>query len=138
MFQIFFSRIYREKVTIIKMIHNYCEKYHSQNNGNLCPDCNNLLEYAFKRLDFCPYSERKPACNKCPIHCYKSDMRQKIRLVMRFSGPKMLFKHPLLALLHLYDRRKEPPVDFPKKSKIEENKKIGQMETCPNENQVES
>lgn len=63
---------------------------------------------------------------------------QKIRLVMRFSGPKMLFKHPLLALLHLYDRRKEPPVDFPKKSKIEENKKIGQMETCPNENQVES
>jgi hypothetical protein len=57
---------------------------------------------------------------------------------MRFSGPKMIFKHPLLALLHLYDRRKEPPVDFPKKSKIEENKKIGQMETCPNENQVES
>lgn len=108
MLRIIFSRLYREKVTIDKMIHIFCEKNHSRNT-QLCLDCRELLEYAHRRLDYCPFSEQKPACNKCNIHCYKNDMRERIRLVMRFSGPKMLFKHPLLALLHLYDRRKEPP-----------------------------
>jgi hypothetical protein len=30
-------------------------------------------------------------------------MRDRIRKVMRFSGPRMLFLHPTLALLHLLD-----------------------------------
>jgi hypothetical protein len=30
-------------------------------------------------------------------------MRQQVRLVMRYAGPRMLFAHPTLAVLHLVD-----------------------------------
>ncbi len=29
-------------------------------------------------------------------------MRQKMRQVMRYAGPRMLFYHPLIALRHLF------------------------------------
>ncbi len=103
-----FSRIHREKVTIQKMIEIYCTMNHSTN-GSLCIECSELLGYAHKRLEYCPYSNDKPACNKCPIHCYRRDMREKVKKVMRFSGPKMIFRHPFLAIMHLVDKRKEPP-----------------------------
>ena len=35
------------------------------------------------------------------------DMRNKIREVMRFSGPRMIFHHPILAIKHLVQTRKE-------------------------------
>jgi hypothetical protein len=31
-------------------------------------------------------------------------MRQEITRVMRFSGPRMLFSHPRLAIAHLFNR----------------------------------
>lgn len=111
-----FNRIYREKITIEKMIHLYCSKNHNSE-SSLCIECQNLLEYALKRIDHCPYSIDKPVCNKCPIHCYRKDMREKVRLVMRYSGPRMLRYHPLLAILHIIDKFKEPP-------KLETKKKV--------------
>ncbi len=78
-------------------------------NGYLCSECSELLVYAHKRLEYCPFSNDKPACNKCPVHCYRRDMREKVKKVMRFSGPKMLYRHPFLAVMHLLDKRKEPP-----------------------------
>jgi hypothetical protein len=33
-------------------------------------------------------------------------MRERIIEVMRFSGPKMMFHHPLLACAHLLDERR--------------------------------
>ena len=47
--------------------------------GEPCPDCSELLDYATSRLDKCPLQEDKPTCAKCPIHCYKPFMREKIR-----------------------------------------------------------
>ena len=35
------------------------------------------------------------------VHCYQTEMREKIRQVMRFSGPRMLLYHPALALWHV-------------------------------------
>lgn len=55
------------------------------------------------RLDRCIYSPNKPTCVNCPTHCYKPDMREQIRVVMRYAGPRMLAKHPMLAILHLID-----------------------------------
>lgn len=95
------SRIETEKKAVKIMIGIYCRKKH--NSKNLCPDCTGLLAYSWKRLNSCPYKEKKSNCSHCPIHCYKPDMRQKIREVMRFSGPRMLWKHPLLILLHHLD-----------------------------------
>ena len=74
-----------------------------------------LLLYASKRIEACPYrrnNEKKPFCNVCPIHCYKSDMREKIKKVMRYAGPRLLFKHPVLSLKHLFKTiyaKKHPP-----------------------------
>ena len=31
-------------------------------------------------------------------------MRDKIREVMRFSGPRMILYHPIEAIIHMFDR----------------------------------
>ena len=78
----------------------------------LCAECQELLQYALERLDNCPFQEHKTTCENCPVHCYRPEMRERIRAVMRYAGPRMLFRHPLLALLHLWDRaRGAPPFD---------------------------
>ena len=70
----------------------------------LCGDCRELLEYSLARLEHCKFGNAKTKCHKCPVHCYRPDMREKIRTVMRFSGPRMLLYHPLEALRYLFSR----------------------------------
>lgn len=94
------NRIEQEKVTIEKMIALYCAHKHNSQD-KLCSDCQDLLEYAWKRLDLCKHGENKPTCGKCPIHCYKPDARLKVKKVMRYTGPRMVLYHPLEALKHL-------------------------------------
>jgi hypothetical protein len=53
-------------------------------------------------------SRRKRRCARA-AHCYRPEMRQRVREVMRFAGPKMLLRHPLLAVRHLLDERRKPP-----------------------------
>lgn len=96
------KRINLEQLTIGKMIGIYCTGNHNTPKGILCNECKNLHEYAFQRLSFCPFQKEKPVCSECTVHCYKPDMRQKVKEVMRYSGPKMIFKHPYLAIMHLY------------------------------------
>ena len=69
----------------------------------LCPQCQALLDYAHQRLERCRFGEDKPSCTLCPVHCYKPAMRQQIRQVMRYSGPRMLLHNPVLAIRHLWD-----------------------------------
>ena len=95
----------REKQIVAEMIRLYCRKKHGQN--ELCPECAQLLQYASERSDRCPFMETKTFCSNCRVHCYKAEMREKIRIVMRFSGPRMLFHHPVLALRHLIEDQKE-------------------------------
>ncbi len=96
--------LYFEKKTIITMISIYCESVHGQK--GLCDECRKLQEYAIQRLDRCIFGHRKPACKKCPVHCYSSKRREEIKTVMRISGPAMLYKHPVLAILHLVKENK--------------------------------
>ena len=58
--------------------------------------------YAQKRLDGCKFGDDKPACTKCKVHCYQSVMRERIRIVMRFSGPFMPLVHPIETARALY------------------------------------
>ena len=96
------ARIAREKRTIRAMMGIYCRAHHGRR-GALCDECQRLLEYAFRRLACCPFGAKKPACAKCPIHCYKPERRTQVQSVMRFAGPRMPWRHPVLALLHLWD-----------------------------------
>ncbi|MCX7736822.1 MAG: nitrous oxide-stimulated promoter family protein [Candidatus Kapabacteria bacterium] len=103
---LFLNRIERERLTVKKMIELYCKLNHTHN-GSLCSDCQSLSDYAMKRLDNCPYDDNdKPTCKNCTIHCYRKYEKEKIREIMRFSGPKMLLHHPYLAIMHLIDNKK--------------------------------
>jgi hypothetical protein len=98
-----YQRINREKKTVKVMIEMYCHLNHGTN--TLCLDCKNILDYAFLRLDKCMYGMEKPTCINCPTHCYQKTKREQIREIMRFSGPKMIFNHPYLALMHILDNK---------------------------------
>jgi hypothetical protein len=102
-------RISRESKTIEKMLVMFCRKQHGTT-GAFCCECDELLQYALNRLEKCPFKEGKTTCAKCPVHCYKPDMRERIREVMRFSGPRMIYRHPLMALLHVIDGVRKKPV----------------------------
>jgi hypothetical protein len=100
-------RIKREKKTIEAMVRLYCKKKH-QGKKELCPECTEFMEYARMRLDKCPFQEKKTTCAHCLIHCYQPQMREKAKKIMRYSGPRMLLHHPVLALHHVYDGFKKP------------------------------
>ncbi|MCR5217413.1 nitrous oxide-stimulated promoter family protein [Treponema sp.] len=94
------KRIKEQKVVHL-MIKLYCHKKHGSLKNELCPECRTLDEYAAQRSQHCPFMKTKTFCSNCKVHCYKPEMREKIRLVMRFSGPRMIYCHPLLAVWHL-------------------------------------
>ena len=105
-------RMQREIETIALMVRLFCRSHHDPQD-ELCPACAALLDYARQRLDRCRYVSEKPTCAACPIHCYKPVMRQRIRAVMRYAGPRMLYRHPAAALRHLLDARRRPPPQTP-------------------------
>lgn len=96
----------REKEMVSRMIALYCRRNH-HTKGTLCPDCAALRAYACQRSDCCPFMETKTFCSNCRVHCYKPEMREKIRTVMRFSGPRMIFYHPAAAIRHVVETKRE-------------------------------
>jgi hypothetical protein len=118
----------REQKTVERMVGIYCRDHqhtkgeyptkghkHPARGYELCHECSDLVEYARFRLQNCPFQENKTTCGNCPIHCYKPKMREKIREVMRYAGPRMIWSHPLLAIGHMIDGRRKKP--GPKKGK---------------------
>lgn len=91
----------KEQRIVDEMIRLYCRKKHGQQEGGLCPECRRLAEYARVRSEKCPFMEKKTFCSNCRVHCYKPEMREEIRRVMRYAGPRMLLRHPALALWHV-------------------------------------
>jgi hypothetical protein len=100
-------RLLRELETIEAMTRIYCADHHRA--PHPCAGCQALMTYASKRLAVCTYGEDKPVCAKCQIHCYGKAMREKVREVMRYSGPRMILRHPWLALMHVVDKRHVAP-----------------------------
>ena len=101
------GRLRREKQTLQAMVRVYCRAHHAAK-GPLCAECQSLCDYALGRLDRCPFGAEKTTCARCTTHCYKSAMRAQIKTVMRYSGPRMLARHPVLALLHVLDGLRTP------------------------------
>ena len=95
-------RIKQEKQTVRLMIALYCRKQHGT--ATLCSDCRELQEYAERKLDACRYGDSKAACKRCPAHCYTPAYRERIRMVMRFSGPRMILHHPIAMLRYYFQK----------------------------------
>ncbi|MGZ6290822.1 MAG: nitrous oxide-stimulated promoter family protein [Syntrophales bacterium] len=92
------NNLEREINTIRIMVEMFCKRHHG---SELCEGCQNLSDYAQDRIRKCKFGVNKPVCADCTIHCFKQDMRSQIGEVMRFAGPRMTFKHPVLAAHHL-------------------------------------
>ena len=89
----------REKRLVSQMIALYCKKLHHTGKTGLCSECKALSDY--------PFMETKTFCSNCKVHCYKPEMRERIRKVMRFSGPRRIFSHPVVAMRHVIETKKE-------------------------------
>ena len=74
---------------------------------DLCPECAELEAYARTRSERCPFMEEKTFCSNCTVHCYRPGMRERIRAVMRYAGPRMLFHHPAMAIRHMIESQRE-------------------------------
>ena len=91
-----------EKESLSTMIQIYCHGNHHTKKGELCPQCKEFEAYAHQRTDKCPFMETKTFCSACKVHCYSKKWRPYVKEVMRYAGPRILFYHPILALLHGY------------------------------------
>ena len=119
------KRLARERVTMGKMVGIYCSAHHERPDGGLCAECRQFLDYAETRLHKCPYGEQKPTCANCPVHCYKPVQREHARKIMRYAGPRMLLRHPILAIAHQLDgfRKARHPRELTREQRLESRKK---------------
>lgn len=99
----------REKRTVSQMIALYCAGNHAADarteravcGETLCPSCAELDAYAALRTERCRKMDVKTSCEECANHCYKPEMRERVRAVMRYAGPRMITAHPVAAIRHL-------------------------------------
>ena len=75
--------------------------YHRKNDKFSDGDISDLKAYVKSKLSSCPHGSNKPFCSYCKIHCYEPVRREKIREVMRFSGPRFIFYRPGKSIKHL-------------------------------------
>lgn len=96
------SRIENEKRVVEQMVELYCK--HKLGLPAIDDEHKALISYAHKRLDGCKFGDDKPACKRCPIHCYKPVMRAEIRAIMHWAGPRMIIYNPIAAIKHLFNK----------------------------------
>jgi hypothetical protein len=104
-----YVRRVREAKTIRAMVRMYCRGHRHAPDGALCTACSALCDYAARRLERCVFGDAKPTCSNCVVHCYSAAMREQVRTVMRWAGPRMLLRHPLLGIAHLIDENRPIP-----------------------------
>ena len=75
----------KDKVLLEKFIGVYCRKKHATDGAGLCAGCSALRDYAFEKLDKCPF-DPKPKCKECTVHCYGEPYRSQMKEVMKFAG----------------------------------------------------
>lgn len=95
----------KEEIEVVTlMIEIYCKKNHGTK--TLCENCEKLKEYSITRSNKCPHIENKTFCSSCKTHCYSPEMREQIKNVMKFSGPRMILYHPIVSIKHIIDTLK--------------------------------
>jgi hypothetical protein len=71
----------------------------------VCDECAELLRYGEQRRVRCP-KDPKPFCSNCETHCYRPEMRERMRDVMRYAGPRSLFtRHVIDGVRHVLEGR---------------------------------
>jgi hypothetical protein len=112
-----FVRRARELTIIRAMLRLYCRGHEHPGRAPLCAECTELLDYATRRLERCVFGDAKPTCTNCTVHCYSAEQRERIRQVMKWSGPRMPLRHPILSIYHMFDGHRPAPRLPPKAAK---------------------
>lgn len=81
--------------------HEHADKAEGIENDSLCPSCRVSLDYSLERTLTCKLKGSGQLCSSCPVHCFEPDQRENIRKIMRFSGPRLIWKSPLLAIRYV-------------------------------------
>lgn len=92
--------IEKKRMVEVRIVACMIDVYEKGNPGKI--DTGALKEYAAKRISCCPRMAEKTFCSACPIHCYRKKEQEEIREVMRYAGPRMLVRHPLMTLSHMW------------------------------------
>ncbi|MGO8684752.1 MAG: nitrous oxide-stimulated promoter family protein [Thermoleophilia bacterium] len=115
------GRRQREARTLRLMIALYCHDHHAAAPivgargsqvaapATLCPDCAALAIVCAGALEHCPYGANKPVCATVRCTAISPPGGKKSPRSLRYAGPRMLRRHPLLAVAHLRDSRRRLP-----------------------------
>ncbi len=94
----------REKLTIRHMVAIYCRGQRHAAAGAICGRCAASMRYAHERIEKCPFGAgAKPACGLCRSNCFTPEMHASFRRIMGYAGPRMMLRHPVLTLAHVWD-----------------------------------
>ena len=127
--------IIREKNTLYNMVYIYCRNHHNASDKKLCIECQKIYDYASLKVDNCRFSNNKPTCKNCKIHCYRKQEKEIIKAIMRsaqfFGLLYSFFAHSLWFLLNFWNLfNLLPPLYFitlPRKSQALLKKKNKKM-----------
>lgn len=70
-------------------------------NMELCPVCLAMVLRSEKKTQYCVHMPYKTLCHLCPRPCYTEKQMEEIRPMMRYSGPRLITKHPILTYRHM-------------------------------------
>jgi hypothetical protein len=65
--------------------------------------------YAELRFDKCLFADNEPTCDNCPVHCYEPAMRDRVKQILRYAGPRVMYNHLFMAIRHILDGRDNGP-----------------------------
>lgn len=101
------NRIDQEKETLREMVTLYCR--YRLKAKSMPESYEQLVDYAFRRLERCRWGTKKPNCHQCKIHCYAPDKRKQMREIMKWTGPKMIIYAPMKAMRYLINSMRPNP-----------------------------
>ncbi len=89
----------QEAHTVACMIQIYCRGRHRKK--QLCPSCQELLEITRLHLSECPPEDDRPFFSSHTIQCFKPEQREEIEQMLGYSGPRLLWHHPMIAIRYM-------------------------------------
>ena len=120
----------KQKELIPVMIRMYCHGNHHTKGKKMCASCQELTDYALFRLDKCPFKKNKSFCAFCSIKCYKPEYKAEIKKVMKYSGPRMFWTHPIFSMSHVVQMIKYKKAQKKKAKEAEtKQKEVEALET---------
>lgn len=94
------ARIKRDLRTLQAIGSIYCAAHHvdaPKNPHGMCAECAATIAFTHDRASNCP-NGHTGNCADCAIKCNRGEQQQRIKAIMKYAAPRMLFKHPLMTL----------------------------------------